>query len=61
MEACWATGAEGVTVNSLRIQPEPAAACIFEQLTGLDVHPFVLAAGTKRKDNGEQLTKGRFA
>ena len=53
--------AEGAAVNCLGIGPESAAACIFEKLTGFDINPFVLAAGTKGQDKGDQLLKGELA
>jgi hypothetical protein len=53
--------AEGAAVNGLSIRPKSATACILEELTGLDIHPFVLAAGAKGQDKGDQLLKGKLA
>ncbi len=53
-----ARSAEGTAMNGLGLRPESAAACILEELTGFDVHPFVLAPGTKREDKCDQFLKG---
>jgi hypothetical protein len=48
-------------MNGLRFRPEPAAACISEELTGFDVHSLALTACAKGEDKSDQLLKRELA
>jgi hypothetical protein len=48
-------------MNGFRFRPESTAACILEELTGFDVHPFAFAAGAKGKDKSDQFLKRELA
>jgi hypothetical protein len=48
-------------MNGFRFRPESTTACIPEELTGFDVHPFAFAAGAKGEDKSDQLLKGELA
>lgn len=51
---------EPTAVNCPGIRPEPTALGAFEELTGLDVHPFALPAGGKGENENDKLCKGEF-
>jgi hypothetical protein len=56
-----ARSAEGTAMNGLSLRPKSAAAFILEELAGVYIHPFILAAGAKGQDKGDQLLKGKLA